>query len=296
MEKQKKSPFGTIDANENVRQEVQDIINTTAHAEQPAEEKKPAYSSYDDIYKMLSEQKAANDALAADADRRARLAKAHQMVGGIYDMGRAIANLYGTTQYAPNVDLESMSDKARERYEKALAERNDYKDAALNYALKGASLMTAKDKYEAEKAQKGFDNSIKAQTLEQTIRRNDIAEAQNKYKAATKEKELEIKKQDADTRAKNADTNDRRANAALAKAKRGESGYTQVVTKEIDPYTGKVTKVTTVKAPNGEKYRIVEQDTGTGNSGSGNNGSSKRNNGSMPGVANRDMPGVSGKN
>jgi hypothetical protein len=203
MEK-KKNPFGTIDANENARQEVQDIINATAHAEQPEDEKKPAYSSYDDIYKMLSEQKAANDAQAADADRRARLAKTQEAIGGIYDLGRSIANLYGTTQYAPNINMESMSDKARARYDKAVAERKAYRDAAMNYLLQQNRMNVARDA--AEQEQKNFERiQTEKERHNQEIENErkltrELRDRESEWKRQLQEGKLDVAKLNAETR------------------------------------------------------------------------------------------------
>lgn len=72
----------------------------------------------------------------AETVRDEKLARAQEAVLGIGDMGRALANMFAATQYAPNGFQDSgLSDKARERAERAKAERDKHRDELLNYHM-----------------------------------------------------------------------------------------------------------------------------------------------------------------
>lgn len=113
----------------------------------------PAYSGYDDIYNSL--QKKIDEARAkqeTDAQRkkRERLEKWEGIISGISDMGMAISNLVATSQYAPNAytGQDSMSEKAKERWEKAKAEREKADADQINYMLQMAKLKDADRDYQ----------------------------------------------------------------------------------------------------------------------------------------------------
>ena len=228
------------------------------------------FRGYEDINKYLEEEQKRSNDKAKDADRRARLAKTHQMIGGIADMGRALANLIATVNYAPNAydPRESLSEKARERYDKAIAEREGYKGAALNYALR----RQAADQAEANRqATEKYHNAIIAQ-------RADAAKAKAEADAQ-KEKEKVRKaasKQYIDAYSPLWESYAMNGNAVqLAEVKRKidemeESG-------EIDPETAKEYRNGVVKAEGTaertKSKRMYQQLTSTSrSSGSGRGG------------------------
>lgn len=85
--------------------------------------------------------------------KRERREKWSGIISGISDMARAIGNLYYTTKGAPNgYDPKvSMSAKARERWEKAKAERDKDADRYYRYAM-GLSRLNGTDRnYELQR-------------------------------------------------------------------------------------------------------------------------------------------------
>lgn len=128
-------------------------------APQPEEETTPpAHDYYADILKAYDERKQADER----ADRRDRIREA---IGGIGDVASALSNLYFTTQYAPNVpQTQGMSDKMRERYERAKANRDKNRGEWMNYMLNVAGRKQAADQAEANRqANKEYHNAIIAQ-------------------------------------------------------------------------------------------------------------------------------------
>lgn len=95
----------------------------------------------------------------AERNQREKREKTLRIVAGIHDMTRALANLYGTVRYAPSwYDGNNLSDKAKERYERAKTERE--KDKAYNDNLRmvlnklEGDYNNMKLKIEAEKARR----------------------------------------------------------------------------------------------------------------------------------------------
>lgn len=77
--------------------------------------------------------------------KRERREKWEGVINGIADMGMALGNLYFTSQYAPNAynGQNSMSEKYRQRLDKAKADREKNRDAYINYALTLGKLKDA---------------------------------------------------------------------------------------------------------------------------------------------------------
>jgi hypothetical protein len=71
-----------------------------------------------------------------------RKQKIEGIISGVADAAQSIANLYYTTQYAPNMynAKESMSAKAKERFDKEKAEREAKDKEFFNYAMQIAKL------------------------------------------------------------------------------------------------------------------------------------------------------------
>lgn len=95
-------------------------------------------SSLDDLEVFLRQQMEAHKPESEeDRKKRERREKWEGVISGISDMGMALGNLFYTTKGAPNAyDAQSgMSAKAKERFERAKAEREKNEDRYMNYAL-----------------------------------------------------------------------------------------------------------------------------------------------------------------
>lgn len=122
---------------------------TTVPKQQPVEptapvaEQQPSESQryIDQILKQYEEHKKQN----AEADKRDRVREA---IGGIGDVASALAKLHYTTQYAPYVPSENLSEKARQRYEKAKANRDANLDQWMHYMLNVAGKKQAAEQAE----------------------------------------------------------------------------------------------------------------------------------------------------
>lgn len=132
-----------------------------------------------------------------ERERRERLERTQNLAYGIADLGRALGNMYHTTQYAPNgYDAKSsMSEKQRERMERAEKARKARRDEWLNYALtrkkieegeRSFSLQQEKDKAAAKRAEE------------------DAAEKTRQFDEMMKWRKDEQKRKDAELELKNA--------------------------------------------------------------------------------------------
>ena len=95
----------------------------------------------DRIFAQYEERKKQN----AEADKRDHVREA---IGGIGDVASALAKLHYTTQYAPYVPSENLSEKARQRYEKAKANRDANLDQWMHYVLNVAGKKQAAEQAE----------------------------------------------------------------------------------------------------------------------------------------------------
>jgi hypothetical protein len=100
-------------------------------------------NNYGELYKYLEEGMKANKPLTEEELKKLRRKqKIEGIISGVSDAAQSIANLYFTTQYAPNMynAKEGMSAKAKERFEKEKAERDAANDKFYNYAMQYAKL------------------------------------------------------------------------------------------------------------------------------------------------------------
>ncbi|MBR1850089.1 MAG: hypothetical protein IJ789_01820 [Bacteroidales bacterium] len=129
--------------------------------------------------------------------RRERSERTQGLVNGIGDLGRAIANLYYTTQYAPNGydEGKSLSKAHQERLERARKEREAQSDRYLNYLKQEKAVLDGERSWKA---------LIEKQQLEQ--KKWEDKEANNKaltdaqvksHAAMTKYREAIANKNDA---------------------------------------------------------------------------------------------------
>jgi hypothetical protein len=100
-------------------------------------------NNYGELYKYLEEGMKANKPLTEEELKKLRRKQRIEgIISGVSDAAQSIANLYFTTQYAPNMynAKEGMSAKAKERFEKEKAERDAANDKFYNYAMQYAKL------------------------------------------------------------------------------------------------------------------------------------------------------------
>lgn len=110
------------------------------------------YSGYDDILAMMQETQKRTNEDEETARRQERLARAHSFTSGIGDLGRALANLYYTNQYAPNGydhNKDNLSEKAKARADKWRAERQRLQKEYYNYAMQGANAKVGRERAKA---------------------------------------------------------------------------------------------------------------------------------------------------
>lgn len=236
----------------------------------------PTYGGYEDIINLT---KSAQETAKKDeetARRQERLARAHSFTSGIGDLGRAIANMYFTTQYAPNGydhGKDGLSEKAKARADKWRAERQRLQKEYYNYALQGANAKTgrermqqeqqktklAQDKWEKEEARKDALNKAKVDSYEAKTKYHEAIAAKN-YALADKYEQdvlfLQAKEHylELGYNLKQAESAARvDANNALAEKRRAEAGgSTSTTTIERDKF-GNETGRTVTKQNNGGK-------------------------------------------
>lgn len=133
---------------------------TTAKAEPYSQFQGSNYAELEDFVRQQME--AHKPESEADRKKRERREKWSGIISGISDMGMALSNLFFTTQYAPNAydPKESMSAKAKARFEKAKADREKEQDRYVNYAITLGKLKDADRQFsfEVEKARNQQNN------------------------------------------------------------------------------------------------------------------------------------------
>lgn len=167
------------------------VTQPTTDIYTPIEEADPYAKGKEILNNLLSGYKVETPEQKAARERRE---KSRAAVNGIADMGRALANLYFTTQYAPNAynEQQSLSAKGRERMALAKAERDKERDAMLNYALnlgkigegeQGLRLRIAQarqgqknwqNQYDLNKENLERDKAYKDWTISHTIEREKV--------------------------------------------------------------------------------------------------------------------------
>lgn len=221
--------------------------------------------SYDDIYDYLDEQiKATQPESEEQRKRRVRTERTQALVNGIADVGRAFANLMATNNYAPNgyEQSQSLSDKARERWEKARAERQKRRAENWNYHLQKAKLKGDERDYELKREKEKNTAAYHNQQME--LRERDLelraqklldAKSESEWKHGIEEAKLEIQRERLRVQE---DFNNQRislaqfkeANRRLDNINHNLAEYEE--TYEYDKISGKVKKKTrTVKNPDG---------------------------------------------
>lgn len=103
-------------------------------------------NNYDDIISLLEKRKAEYKPLSEEELKKLRRRqKVEGIISGISDASQALSNLIFTTRYAPNMynAKEGMTAKAKERFDKAKAERQARDEIYYNYAMNIARLKEA---------------------------------------------------------------------------------------------------------------------------------------------------------
>ncbi len=190
-----------------------DLANQAALSS-AAEQQEEGKRYYEELLNLAKGQANAKAQEAVEEKRNAA-------IGGIADMGRALANLYFTTKGAPNAyehAKESMGEKSRERYERARAQRDANRAAYINYAL---NIGKMKDSREQARALAAARAAEKAETLAEHKRHNKEMEGIAKKKW---EDQLPIMQQNANSRAKQVDIEEKRVYVTAAKGSKGSGG------------------------------------------------------------------------
>lgn len=190
-----------------------DLANQAALSS-AAEQQEEGKRYYEELLNLAKGQANAKAQEAVEEKRNAA-------IGGIADMGRALANLYFTTKGAPNAyehAKESMGEKSRERYERARAQRDANRAAYINYVL---NIGKMKDSREQARALAAARAAEKAETLAEQKRHNKKMEwiAEKKW-----EDQLPIMQQNANSRAKQVDVAEKRVYVTAAKGSGGGGG------------------------------------------------------------------------
>ena len=122
-------------------------------------------SSYDELIPELEKRMAEYKPLSEEELKKLRRRqKTEGIISGISDAVQSVANLIFTHHYAPNMynGKESMSVKAKERFEKEKKEREADADKYLNYALTIGKMKDADN-----------ERGLQAWQLQQTLARQD---------------------------------------------------------------------------------------------------------------------------
>lgn len=154
------TPAGSSSSSTTVKTTTSVPISTTIPEQYTA-------SSYAELIPQLEKRMAEFKPLTEEELKKLRRRqKIEGIISGISDAAQSVANLFYTTQYAPNMynAKEGLSAKARERFDKEKAEREADADKYLNYALTIGKMKDA-DK----------ERGLQVWQTEQTLARQDRA-------------------------------------------------------------------------------------------------------------------------
>lgn len=125
-----------------------------------------------------------------DLGRLRKRQAASKLVAGIGDMSRAIANMWYTSQYAPNAYQagSGLSERMQARFDKDKAERDALNQEFMNYAL---MLGQMKDRQQDKAAKQAYNNMEVSIKMAQAEREAKIAEAKLKHQQDMSPYEIE---------------------------------------------------------------------------------------------------------
>lgn len=245
---------------------------------------KPAFSTYDDFIGYMKQHSETPE----DRQRRERRERSRMMVNSIADAGRALGNLYFTSQYAPN-GYDQQKNSLTEAYQKRLDKMNAERDKNRDYIFRYATQMAALKK--ADRAANYQDQvmdwrrrnlDLSEQRLqnakdetERKAAKDELQYDLNKFKAendrwykegliSLKEHQQNIDRYKAATSRMNAVTNATRA-----------GGYTEHTEYEVDDM-GKKTGQTKTRTPNGAGAQTVKPKKADGGGTSAGSGSKQK--------------------
>lgn len=233
------------------------------------------YGGYDDIINLMQSAAASSQKDIEQAKRQERLARTHSFTSGLGDLGRAISNLFFTTQYAPNGydhSKDSLSEKSRERADKWRAERQRLQKEYYNYSLQGANAKTARERLrnEQEKTKMAQDKLAREEERKDALNKAKVESynAKTKYcEAIANKNDALAKKYEEDVlflqakqkylelgyNLKQAESQARiDADEALAEKRRAEAGGTTTNTTIERDRQGNETGRTVTRTPNGK--------------------------------------------
>lgn len=185
------TPTPTVEADEEKQDSVTPTAEETGAESENSEEPTPAeptatvpqqplYGNWGDVLEHMERQKAAIDLpTAEDLARERRRKKTDGIIGGISDAARAVANLFFTTQYAPDMytGTKSMKEESDKRYDKYMDDYWKMADRYYNYAINGAKI---KDQVEALRYQRSREEL--RDRIEQAKAENAAKLADTKYR------------------------------------------------------------------------------------------------------------------
>lgn len=151
----------------------------------------------------------------AERKKRERREKWERAISGIADVGRALSNLYFTSQYAPDMytDSSSMSDAARAHIERAKKEREEREANGLNAAYTWYTLKKGERDYQRQLAKDAqTQQNWVLKFLDDKGRKDKLAELTGQYYTSRNEGvalDNDKKKAEKDKRDKNNALNER---------------------------------------------------------------------------------------
>lgn len=184
----------------------------------------PQMHSYDDVINYLQDRMAAiHIPTKEELEKERRRQRTERIISSASDAGRALANLFATSEYAPNAyEGNVMTERMQQRFDRLKAEREADADRYYNYAMTLGRIKDARDQqaYQrgrdkvadayraaAEKRaqeQADFERSLDPYKLQEQI--GDTAKAGYEADKAKTEAEYEPKHQEANLRLTNAKT------------------------------------------------------------------------------------------
>lgn len=119
-------------------------------------ETQPPMHSYDDVINYLNDRMAAiHIPTKEELEKERRRQRTERIISSASDAGRALANLFATSEYAPNAyEGNVMTERMQQRFDRLKAEREADADRYYNYAM---TLGRIKDAKEQQAYQRGRD-------------------------------------------------------------------------------------------------------------------------------------------
>lgn len=152
---------------------------TTTNIENETETPVPYMSGYEDIIPYLEAKiKEYHPKTKEELEKERRKQRTESIISGISDAVRAVANLFYTTQYAPNMYNagEGMSARAKARFDKEAADRKARDDEYFNYAM-----TLGKMKHGAAQEEREWRHTLEREKIED--QRQEAADARAQAKA-----------------------------------------------------------------------------------------------------------------